>query len=91
MSPVEFMNAYVQVPWFTVLAIVGVLLAFVGVFTVTAFYALNKPFLSDMPESSRPYDLSNGMDELRGSNPTPGFQLRRRTRITLNWCAHTRV
>ena len=50
LSPAEFMNVYVQVPWFTVLAIVGVLLAFVGIFMVTAYYALNKRFLSDMPE-----------------------------------------
>jgi hypothetical protein len=40
------MNTYVQVPWFTVLAVLGVLLAFVGV----SYYALNKHFLSDMPE-----------------------------------------
>ncbi len=50
LSPGEFMNVYVQVPWFTVLAVVGVLLAFVGVFMMTAYYALNKRFLSDMPE-----------------------------------------
>jgi cytochrome d ubiquinol oxidase subunit I len=50
LSPGEFMNVYVQVPWLTVLAVVGVLLAFVGVFMVTAYYALNKRFLSDMPE-----------------------------------------
>jgi len=50
LSPAEFMNVYVQVPWFTVLAVVGVLLAFVGVFMVTAYYALNKRFLSDLPE-----------------------------------------
>jgi len=50
LSPVEFMNVYVQVPWFTVLAVVGVLLAFVGVFMVTAYFALNKRFLSDLPE-----------------------------------------
>ena len=50
LSPGEFMNVYVQVPWFTVLAVVGVLLAFVGAFMATAYYALNKRFLSDMPE-----------------------------------------
>lgn len=48
--PAEFMNVYVQVPWSTVLAVVGVLLAFVAAFMVTAYYALNKRFLSDMPE-----------------------------------------
>jgi cytochrome d ubiquinol oxidase subunit I len=50
LSPGEFMNVYIQVPWFTVLAVVSVLLVFVGVFMVTAYYALNKRFLSDMPE-----------------------------------------
>lgn len=49
LSPAEFMNVYVHVPWFTVLAVVGVLLAFVGIFMVTAYYALNRRFLSDMP------------------------------------------
>ena len=49
LSPAEFVNVYVQVPWLTVLAVVGVLLAFVGVFMVTAYYALNKRFLPDMP------------------------------------------
>ena len=46
------MNPYIQVPWFTVPAVLGVLLAFVVVFMVTAYYALNKRFLSDMPEQS---------------------------------------
>jgi len=52
-TPSAFINVYVQIPWLTVLAIVGVLLAFVGVFMVTAYYALNKRFLSDMPEQFR--------------------------------------
>jgi cytochrome d ubiquinol oxidase subunit I len=50
LGPAQFMNVYVQVPWFTVLTVVGVLLAFAGVFMVTVYYALNKRFLSDMPE-----------------------------------------
>jgi cytochrome d ubiquinol oxidase subunit I len=50
LSPAEFMNAYVEVPWLYILGVVGVLLAFVGAFMVTAFYALNRRFLSDMPE-----------------------------------------
>lgn len=37
LSPGEFMNVYV-------------VLAFVGVFMVKAYYALNKRFLSDLPE-----------------------------------------
>jgi cytochrome d ubiquinol oxidase subunit I len=50
LGPSEFMNVYVQIPWLAVLAVVGVLLAFAGVFMVTAYYALNKRFLSDMPD-----------------------------------------
>jgi cytochrome d ubiquinol oxidase subunit I len=50
LSPAEFMNVYVQVPWFTVFVVLGVLLGFVAVFMVTTYYALNKRFLSDMPE-----------------------------------------
>jgi len=50
LSPAEFMNVYVQVPWITVLTVISVLVAFVGIFMVTAYYALNKRFLSDMPE-----------------------------------------
>jgi len=49
LSPSMFMNGYVEVPWFMVLVVIGVLLAFVGVFMVTVYYALNKRFLSDMP------------------------------------------
>jgi cytochrome d ubiquinol oxidase subunit I len=50
LGPSQFMNVYVQVPWFTVLTVIGVLLAFAGVFMATVYYALNKRFLSDMPE-----------------------------------------
>jgi len=50
LSPSEFMNLYVEIPWLTTLAIVGVLLAFVCAFMVTAYYALNRRFLSDIPE-----------------------------------------
>jgi cytochrome bd-type quinol oxidase subunit 1 len=49
-APAEFMNVYVQIPWSTVLAVVGVLVAFIGIFMVTAYYGLNKRFLSDIPE-----------------------------------------
>jgi cytochrome d ubiquinol oxidase subunit I len=49
LTPSTFMNVYVQVPWFMVLVVIGVLLAFVGVFMVTVYYALNKRFLPDMP------------------------------------------
>ncbi|HMK83745.1 MAG TPA: cytochrome ubiquinol oxidase subunit I [Candidatus Bathyarchaeia archaeon] len=50
LGPSQFMNVYVQVPWVTVLTVVGMLLTFVGVFMATVYYALNKRFLSDMPE-----------------------------------------
>jgi len=50
LSPGGFMNGYVQLPWLIVLTVVGVLLAFVGIFMVTAYYALNRRFLSDLPE-----------------------------------------
>ena len=50
LEPSTFMNVYVQIPWTTFFAVVGVLLAFVGIFMVTTYYALNKRFLADMPE-----------------------------------------
>ena len=53
LSPSTFMNVYVQIPWTTVFAVVGILLTFVGIFMVTAYYALNKRFLADMPEPSQ--------------------------------------
>jgi cytochrome d ubiquinol oxidase subunit I len=50
LEPSTFMNVYVQIPWTTMFAIVAVLLVFVGIFMVTAYYALNRRFLADMPE-----------------------------------------
>jgi len=50
LGPSTFMNGYVQIPWVSVLGVFAVLLGFVGVFMLTAYYALNKRFLSDMPE-----------------------------------------
>ena len=55
LEPSEFMNVYVQIPWVTVLVVVCVLLGFVAVFMVTAYYALNRRFLSDMPEQFQAY------------------------------------
>jgi len=55
LGPSEFMNVYVQIPWITVLAVVGVLLGFVGIFMVTAYYALNRRFLPDMPGQFQAY------------------------------------
>ena len=49
-SPAEFMNTYLSLPTALVYALVGTLLAFLGVFIATAYYALNKRFLPDIPE-----------------------------------------
>jgi cytochrome d ubiquinol oxidase subunit I len=46
----QFMNAYLEIPVYTVYGVVAILLAFVGVFMATAYYALNRRFLADMPE-----------------------------------------
>ena len=49
-GPETFMNYYVSIPLYVVYAIVGALVAFVGVFMVVAYYALNRRFLADVPE-----------------------------------------
>lgn len=46
----EFMNVYLEIPFTAVLVIVGTLVAFIGVFMATAYYALNRRFLADLPE-----------------------------------------
>jgi cytochrome d ubiquinol oxidase subunit I len=46
----QFMNVYLEIPVGTVYGIVATLLAFVALFMVTAYYALNRRFLADMPE-----------------------------------------
>lgn len=46
----QFMNVYLEIPLYTVYGVVAILLAFVGVFMATAYYALNRRFLADMPE-----------------------------------------
>jgi drug/metabolite transporter (DMT)-like permease len=56
------MNVYVRIPWVTVLGVVGVLLGFVGVFMVTAYYALNRRFLSDMPDQFQAYPNASNED-----------------------------
>jgi cytochrome d ubiquinol oxidase subunit I len=60
LRPSIFMNVYTQIPWTTLFAVVGVLLTFVGIFMVTAYYALNKRFLADMPETIQAKDMSRG-------------------------------
>jgi cytochrome d ubiquinol oxidase subunit I len=49
-KPAEFMNVYLNLPISTVYAIVGTLLGFLALSMATAYYALNKRFLSDLPE-----------------------------------------
>lgn len=46
----EFMNVYLEMPIYTVLVIVATLIAFIGIFMATAYYALNRSFLADLPE-----------------------------------------
>jgi len=48
--PSEFMNLYLEIPFYAVYAVIAVLLGFVGLFMATAYYALNRRFLSDIPE-----------------------------------------
>jgi cytochrome d ubiquinol oxidase subunit I len=49
-SPAEFMNVYLNLPLTLVYAVVGTLLVFLAIFMATAYYALNKRFLKDLPE-----------------------------------------
>lgn len=51
LKPAEFMNVYLNLPISTVYAIVGTLLGFLVLFMATAYYALNKRFLTDLPET----------------------------------------
>lgn len=46
----EFMNVYLELPLDTILTMVGTLVAFIGIFMATAYYALNRRFLADLPE-----------------------------------------
>jgi cytochrome d ubiquinol oxidase subunit I len=46
----QFMNVYLEIPVSTVYGIVATLLVFVVLFMMTAYYALNRKFLADMPE-----------------------------------------
>jgi cytochrome d ubiquinol oxidase subunit I len=49
-GPETFMNYYVSIPPYIIYAVVGALVAFVGVFMLVAYYALNRRFLADLPE-----------------------------------------
>jgi cytochrome d ubiquinol oxidase subunit I len=49
-GPEAFMNLYFEVPTSLVYALVGTLLAFVALFMAAAYYALNRRFLSDLPD-----------------------------------------
>lgn len=50
LPPAAFMNFYTEIPFYAVYAIVAILLGFVGVFMATAYYALNRRYLSEIPE-----------------------------------------
>jgi cytochrome d ubiquinol oxidase subunit I len=47
--PSEFLNEYVAVPLVAVGIVLGILLLFVAIFMGTAYYALNRRFLADLP------------------------------------------
>lgn len=49
-GPETFMNYYVSIPFYVIYAVVGALVAFVGIFMLVAYYALNRRFLADVPE-----------------------------------------
>jgi len=49
-GPEEFMNVYLEMPLSMVYVIILILLAFIALFMATAYYALNRRFLSDLPE-----------------------------------------
>ena len=51
LPPSLFMNLYLQIPMYLVFAVVAALLGLVGVFIATAYYALNKRYLPDMPRA----------------------------------------
>ena len=46
----EFMNVYLEIPIYTVVAIIAALVVFIGLFMAIAYYALNRRFLADLPE-----------------------------------------
>lgn len=47
--PAAFINTYAAIPLLAVYAVVGTLLLFVALFMATAYYALNRRFLADLP------------------------------------------
>lgn len=52
-GPEEFVNVYLELPLCMVYATILVLLAFIALFMTTAYYALNRRFLTDLPEEPR--------------------------------------
>jgi len=50
MEPAVFMNTYLELPRYTIFVVVAILLVFIGLFMATAYYALNRSFLADIPE-----------------------------------------
>jgi len=51
LPPSLFMNGYTEIPLYAVIAVITTLLALVAVFVATAYYALNKRYLPDMPRA----------------------------------------
>ncbi len=49
-SAVQLMNVYLEIPLDMVYMVLAVLIVFIVVFMGTAYYALNKRFLADLPE-----------------------------------------
>jgi cytochrome d ubiquinol oxidase subunit I len=50
LPPLVFSNLYIEIPYMLVIAVLGVLIIFIVGFMTTAYYALNKRFLADLPE-----------------------------------------
>ena len=50
LPPSVLSNLYIQIPYTLVSAVLGILIVFLAGFIITAYYALNKRFLTDLPE-----------------------------------------
>jgi len=46
----QLMNVYLEIPLSTVYLVLGILVAFIAVFMATAYYALNRGYLADLPD-----------------------------------------
>ncbi|MEM4297546.1 MAG: cytochrome ubiquinol oxidase subunit I [Nitrososphaerota archaeon] len=50
LPPSVFLNLYIEIPSTLVFTVLGILVVFLFGFMITAYYALNKRFLTDLPE-----------------------------------------